>query len=146
MMKQLGMIVGLVMVLLMTACSFSTANIGEALLAKDDEGKEVTTTFNPDDTFYLLVTLRNAPDDTHVKAAWIAANVPDVEPNTQLQDYELVSGSGKLTFNLSNDNLWPAGAYKVDIYLNDKLDRSLDFSVVNTSGTNTAPPRICAYD
>lgn len=140
MMKQLGMIVGLVMVLLMTACSFSTANIGEALLAKDDEGKEVTTTFNPDDTFYLLVTLRNAPDDTHVKAAWIAANVPDVEPNTQLQDYELVSGSGKLTFNLSNDNLWPAGAYKVDIYLNDKLDRSLDFSVVNTSGTNTAPP------
>jgi hypothetical protein len=25
--------------------------------------------------------------------------------------------------------LWSAGSYRVDLYLNDKLDRSLDFSV-----------------
>ncbi len=143
-MKQLlqRMIAGWLVVLLMTACSFSvsTANIAEATLAKDADGKEVTTTFDPDDTFYLLVTLRNAPDDTRVKASWVAVNVPDVEPDMHLQDYELVSGSGRLTFNLSNDNLWPAGAYKVDIYLNDKLDRSLDFRVVNPLGTQSAPP------
>lgn len=141
-MKQVGMIIGLLVMLLVTACSveFSTANIGDALLAKDEEGKEVTTTFDPDDTFYLLVTLRNAPDDTRVKAVWVAANVPNVEPDTAIQEYELVSRSGRLTFNLSNNNLWPEGAYKVDIYLNDKLDRSLDFSVVNPVGTGSAPP------
>lgn len=134
------MIAGWLVVLLMTACSFSTANISEALLAKDEAGTQVTTTFDPEDTFYLLVTLRNAPDDTRVKATWVATNVADVEPDTALQDYELVTDSGTLTFNLSNDNLWPAGAYKVDIYLNDELDRSLDFSVVNTLGTDAAPP------
>ena len=32
-------------------------------------------------------------------------------------------------FDLSNDNLWPIGSYKADIYLNGTLDRSLTFEV-----------------
>ena len=51
----------------------------------------------------------------------------------------------EITYNLSNDQLWPIGTYKVEIYLNDKLDQTLEFSVegspaaaVNTpSGAST---------
>lgn len=120
--------------------SFSTANIANARLTKDREGTQTTTTFAPDNNFYLQVDLANAPDDTKVKAAWTAVSVTGVEPNTPLDDVELTQGSGLLTFDLTNNQLWPAGDYKVDIYLNDKLDRTLTFRV--SSGLAQAEPTV----
>ncbi|MBE2198856.1 MAG: serine protease [Anaerolinea sp.] len=122
------------LLLLLAACggkeiSFSTANIAEAQLAKDEAGTQTTTTFNPEDTFYLIVELANAPDGTKVKASWTAVNVAAADPNTHLDDVELTAGSGTLTFDLANDGPWPAGDYKVELYLNGELDRTLDFKV-----------------
>lgn len=109
--------------------SFSTANIANARLSKDAEGTQVTSTFAPDNTFYLLVDLANAPDSTKVKASWTAVNAAGADPNTHLDDVELTTGSGTLTFDLANDGPWPAGDYKVELYLNGELDRTLDFKV-----------------
>ena len=121
------------MALLLAACSrevsFSTANIADARMSKDEAGAQITTTFGPEDVFYLKVSLANAPDDTRVKAAWTAVDAEGAEPNTPLDDVELTSGSATLTFDLENTNPWPAGDYKVDIYLNGTLDRSLSFRV-----------------
>ncbi len=122
------------LLLLLAACggeeiSFSTANIANARLAKDTGGTQVTTTFTPDNTFYLLVDLANAPDGTKVKASWTAVNAAGADPNTHLDDVELTAGSSTLTFDLANDGPWPAGDYKVELYLNDELDRTLDFKV-----------------
>lgn len=134
---------GLLLLLWLVGCggggvSFSTANIADARLTKDREGTQATTTFTPDNPFYLQVDLANAPDGTKVKAAWTAVSVAGVDPNTPLDDVELTQGSGKLTFDLANDQLWPAGEYKVDIYLNDTLDRSLTFRV--SAGLAQAEP------
>ncbi len=132
------------LLLLLVSCggggeiSISTANITDARLTKDREGNQTTTTFTPDSTFYLQVTLANAPDSTRVKAAWTAVSVAGVEANTPLDDVELTQGSGKLTFDLTNNQLWPVGDYKVDIYLNDKLDRTLTFRV--SAGLAQAEP------
>ncbi len=121
------------MALLLAACSrevsLSTANIADARLTKDEAGTQSTTTFRPEDVFYLKVGLANAPDDTKVKAVWTAIDAQDADPNTRLDDAELTSGSATLTFDLQNDQPWPAGSYKVDVYLNDKLDRTLEFNV-----------------
>ncbi|HSN75447.1 MAG TPA: trypsin-like peptidase domain-containing protein [Anaerolineae bacterium] len=126
-------IVLLGMALWLAACSrevsISTANIADARLSKDEAGAQTTTTFGPEDVFYLKVGLANAPDDTKVKAAWTAVAVEGAEASTPLDDVELTSGSATLTFDLANTNPWPAGDYKVDIYLNGALDRSLDFRV-----------------
>ena len=63
--------------LLLVACEFSatTANVKSATLAADEAGSRPTTTFEPSDTFYLLVDLANAPDDTTVRAVWYAVDV-----------------------------------------------------------------------
>jgi len=115
--------------LLALGCSVSTANIGDAWMARDEEGTERTTTFGPGEVFYCVVELKNAPDDTTVKASWTAVDVEGADPNTFLDEAVLSSGSGSLHFELSNDNLWPNGRYKVDLYLNDELDRTLEFEV-----------------
>jgi hypothetical protein len=119
--------------------NFSTANISEATMAKDPDGNEPTTTFNQDDIFYAVVELSNASDSTTVKASWVAVEVEGVDPGQVIDEVDLTSGSGQFKFDLSNDKLWPTGSYKVDLYLNDELDRSLPFEVVGEAVAE-APP------
>ncbi len=118
--------------LLLTACEFSasTANVKSATLARDANGTQPTTTFEPSDTFYLIVDLANAPDDTAVKAIWYAADVGSAAaPNTLIDQASLTSGSSVLTFNLAPESAWVPGTYKVELYLNDELNQTLNFSV-----------------
>lgn len=119
------------LVWLAIACNFSvsTANLDPAQLAKDEAGTEITTTFEQEDTFFLVVNLNNAGSDTRVRAVWTALDVEGIEPDFALGEKELVSGSGKLTFSFANDNLWPAGEYQVDLFLNDELNQTLTFDV-----------------
>ncbi|GAB4455025.1 MAG: hypothetical protein Fur0044_49400 [Anaerolineae bacterium] len=119
------------LVLTVLACSFnfSSANISEAKLAKDPEGSQPTTTFAQDEAFYCVVQLANAPDDTHVKAVWTVIEAENTDPNLVINETKIDSGDGQIHFDLTNDKLWPAGKYKVDLYLNDKLDRTLEFQV-----------------
>lgn len=119
------------LLLAVLACSFnvSTAKIESAITARDYEGTDPTNVFDQDDTFYCVVELANAPDETEVKASWVAAEVEGVEPNTFIDEAELSTGSGSVHFELSNNGLWPAGKYEVQIYLNDELERTLEFTV-----------------
>jgi hypothetical protein len=109
--------------------SFSTANIQRAWLSSDSSGAPETTEFSQDETFYCLVELANAPDDTTLKAVWTAISAEGTDPNFLIDESELTSGDGTITFNLTNDQLWPIGTYKVDLYLNGELDRALTFEV-----------------
>jgi hypothetical protein len=132
---------GLIMAI-SAACGFSasTAKITEAFTAREVNGvPESTTTFSQDEVFYLLVTLTNAPDDTVTKAVWYAANAEGVDKDTKIDEAEFKSGDQKVTFNLSNDKGWPAGDYKVELYLNNKLDRTLEFKVEESQATTNTP-------
>jgi hypothetical protein len=128
--KPLSFLIAL-LILTALACSFNvtTANISEAKLAKDPDGDQPTATFAQDEAFYCVVELANAPDDTKVKAAWTVVEAQDTDPNVLIDETEITTGDGKIHFDLTNDKLWPAGKYKVELYLNDKLDRTLEFQV-----------------
>ncbi len=117
--------------LAMLACSgsVSTANIKDARMTLDKEGTQETTVFSPKDVFHCVGTLANAPDDTTIKASWIAVEAEGIDPNYLIMEKEVTGGSGSFNFELSNDQLWPAGKYKVDLYLNDKLETSVEFEV-----------------
>jgi hypothetical protein len=113
------------------ACGFSasTAKIKSAVMARDSEAADPTTTFAQDDDFYCVVELANAPDDTKIKAVWTAVEAENTDPNFYIDEAEITQGSGTLNFSLTNNNLWPLGKYKVDLYLNDKLTQTLEFQV-----------------
>jgi len=121
-----------VLVLFSLACEFSasTANITGAYLTPNGDGSGQTTVFSAEQTFYCIVTVANAPDDTTLKAVWTAVNADGVDPNYLIDEVSITTGGqDTFTFDLQNGSLWPAGTYKVDIYLNDSLDRTLEFSV-----------------
>ena len=113
------------------ACSFSasTAEISDAKMARDPDGKHPTKVFSPDDRFYCVVYLSNAPDNTKVTAVWTAVEGKK-KPDEVLGRVSTKSGSGeRLPFSLGNAAPWPAGDYKVDLYLNDakKPTKTLEF-------------------
>lgn len=129
-MIKLGMaLLLLVSAILACEASASTANIQEAKMSRDVEGTQLTTAFSPDDIFYCLVDLANAPDDTTIKAVWTAVQVEGAEQNTLIDETEITSGSGSIHFDLSNTNPWPMGTYKVELYLNGELVQTLEFQV-----------------
>jgi hypothetical protein len=117
------------LVLASLACGFSTANISNAYTTANPDGGSPTTVFAQDQVFYAIVQLANAPADSAVKAVWTAVQVEGYEGEMYLSETVLTSGDGMLTFEMSNANLWPIGVYKVDLYLNDTLDRTLQFEV-----------------
>ena len=131
-MKKRNLMIGLaigMLVLSAVACEFSasTASIKDAYLAADDSGEQKTTEFAQDQPFVFIVTQANAPDDTKVKAVWYAYD--EAGTATQFVEKEMVTGDSPITFSASNNGPWPVGKYKVELYLNDKLDRTLEFSV-----------------
>ncbi len=110
--------------------SFSTANIKSAIMAADSDGTQETMVFAQDQIFYCIVELANAPEDTTLKAVWTAVAAEGEQPNLEIDQTEMTAGENNIfTFNLSNDQLWPTGKYKVDLYLNGELDRTLEFEV-----------------
>lgn len=113
------------------ACEFSasTANIAEAWMSTDADGANRTTVYTQDATFYAQADLRNAPDGTLIKGVWTAVDVRDTEPNLVLSEAELETGSGTVTFDLTNDSLWPTGTYKIDLYLDSTLTTTVQFEV-----------------
>ena len=121
------------LILVLSACSFSasSANISSAKMAKDQDGEKPTKTFSPDEPFYCIAELSNAPDGTKVRAVWIAVKAEGADPNTRIDEAKTTSGSGQLQFNLTNEGPWPTGDYKVDLYLNDakKPTKTLTFKV-----------------
>lgn len=107
--------------------SFSTANISQAEMAKGFESGaavDPTSTFEPTDTFHAVVTVSNAPDGTKLRFVWFYG-----DQRLDATDFTVEDGKNVVNATLTNDNEWPAGDYTVEIYLNDKLDRTLSFSV-----------------
>lgn len=122
----------LIVILVTLACggSVSTANISSAKMFADSEGTQETSVYTQDQSFYCIVELANAPEDTTLKAVWTAVEAEGTEPNYLIDDAEITAGNENVfTFDLTNNGLWPIGKYKVDLYLNDALDRTLDFEV-----------------
>ena len=115
------------------ACSLTEMSLENARMAFDQDGVNVTSTYSSADIFYAVADLSNAPKGTALEAKWIAVNVEGYDPNYEFQTQPLgitdESFTGTIYFQLSNDNGWPAGDYKVDLYLNGELKQSITFNV-----------------
>ncbi len=110
--------------------SVSTAKISDAYMTTNELKSGQTEVFENDQTFYCIVEISNAPDDTTLKAVWTTVDVEGVDPGYLIDEVEITTdGKNEFTFDLKNDSLWPEGTYKVEIYMNGDLENTLEFSV-----------------
>lgn len=115
-----------------------------ALLAQDASGAQkdpaaFALSFLPDQrVLHAVAKFANVPAGTKVKAAWTAVDLAGaLPPNTKLGETEFAAGGmPNLDFQIPTTlGAFLPGKYKVEIWLNDRLDTILNFSA-------TAPPDV----
>ena len=118
--------------------SESDVTIEKTVLAKATEDRfEPVKSFKPDDTFAVLVFLSEPKAGTKVKAVWTIVDAGGMEDKQlQVKKVELtpetiegVKEANRINFSLTHDDPYPAGDYKVDIYLNGELAKTVEFKI-----------------
>ena len=133
------MAVGL-LVLAVAACNFNIGNGGEVHVdelyaAKDGKGKagDKVATFSPSDrTVYAVAELTGGKAGTPVKLVWYAADVAGEEKNTKIKDVVFTTDKDEqniVSGHLTYPEDWPKGKYKVEAYVNDKLEKTVEYNV-----------------
>ena len=103
-------------------------------MAHDDgNGKpgEETGSFDPSErTVHVMVQLDHAEEGTMVKFDWIGVQAGNWEDQSLKQlDYVTKALENKVHANLTLPRDWPEGDYKVDVYLNGQLARSIAYKI-----------------
>lgn len=130
-----------------TATPAGAASITEAVLATrvtplTNTPIDVTQTFpTAQGVIYAVVSLSNPPIGTQLKGVLTAVDTNGSSPpNTKVGEVDTASteGTKNIAFHWTYPTL-PVGKYKVDVYLNGTLDRTLNFSLTKDA---TAPPAV----
>jgi uncharacterized protein (UPF0179 family) len=103
-------------------------------MARDDgNGKpgDEAESFSPSDrTVHVMVELDHAAEGTMVKFDWIAVDAGDMEDQSLKKlDYTTKGRENIVHANLTQPRDWTEGDYKVDVYLNGQLARSIAYKI-----------------
>lgn len=102
----------------------------EVYAAKSEDG-EATSTFSPSDrTVHVIINLNKAKSGTDVKVVWFADEVEGAS-NKELKtlEYTTKAFDRKIPGYLRWSQDWPKGRYKVEVYINGNLDRTIYYEV-----------------
>ncbi len=128
--------VGLVALTLFILNSGPTS-ISQAVLARDFQNDAAVgsgTVFRPgDNPLHCVVELKNVSAGTKIRVVWTVLEAGE-QQNLKLFEREIVAGTNqtKIDAFLTLNQPWPVGSYKVDLYLEGKLDRTLPFKIEGT--------------
>jgi hypothetical protein len=112
----------------------TNVEITKAYLAKDngsgEPGDEAESFSASDRTIHCIVELDHPAEGTAVKFDWIAVDAGELKDNSIKQlDYTTKALEKKIHAHLTSPRDWLEGDYKVDVYLNDQLAKSITYKV-----------------
>ena len=98
-------------------------------LASDENGDFRSTSFSSTETFYLFFSLNDPSNGNVVQTTWMAVDVAGYEPNKVVfeSDNKVTKPKFKI---LADREVWKAGKYKIELYLNGTLDEKVEFEVI----------------
>lgn len=120
-----------------------TDGIEEVYLAKDDgngkAGEQVTEFQTTDIPIYCVVLLESEAKAV-VKMNFVAVNVAGVKPETKVvtASYTTKDGQNRVNFSGKPEGKWTPGKYRVDLFLDGKKVKDLEFDIKIASGNSTA--------
>jgi hypothetical protein len=129
------LLAGIVMAAALLACGAlsTTPTVSNIRMTTDETGKTPTSSYAPSDAFYVFGDLSGLSKGQVVQAKWYAVNAEGVDPNSEINtsDYTYETGIGYVYFQLttSDGGDWPAGSYKVELYLDGNKVGEQGFTV-----------------
>jgi hypothetical protein len=85
-----------------------------------------TESFKPNDTIYASVATEGSAQSATLRAKWSFEDGQLVDETTQTI---APNSQARTEFHISKPNGWPAGKYKVEVFLNDQSAESKTFVV-----------------
>jgi hypothetical protein len=136
----------LLIILIFTICGAARAQapastpvgIEEAYLAKDDgEGKagDQVTEFQTTDVPIHCIVLLESNLGAVVKMTFVAVAVAGVKAETKVvtASYTTHDGQNRVNFTGRPDGKWTPGKYRVDLFLNGKMSRNIEFEIKSSA-------------
>lgn len=107
--------------------------IDKIYMAKDNNGEpgDETDSFAAGDrTVHCVINLNKAKKGTQIKFAWKAVDV-EGSKNEEIKtiDYATNSFENKVHAHLTLPKDWPTGKYRVEVFINGDLDKTIDYSI-----------------
>ncbi len=103
----------------------SAIEVGHGLDA-DKRVLQATTTFTSKDTIYASVLTNGVGSDVEIKARWTYQDGQVVNESSQMIS---PTGAAATEFHIAKPDGWPAGTYKVEVFLNGNSAGTKDFTV-----------------
>jgi hypothetical protein len=117
--------------------AFAAPQYRDIVLSEQKKGPAVSV-FKPDTPLlYLNAKLADVPDGAILRGEWIAVKTTEAPPNYKILAKELPKEKnwGAVEFTLSKPgNGWPAGDYRVDLFIDGKPAGSVPFKVAAAGG------------
>jgi len=107
------------------AVRVSQIDIGRSLNA-DKTINDNTDSFKPNDTVYASIATEGTAATTTLKARWTYQDGQIVNESTQTI---APTGDARTEFHISKPDGWPAGKYKLELFLNGSSAATKDFEV-----------------
>lgn len=117
--------------------------IEEVYLARDDgKGRagEQVTEFRTNDIPIYCVVLLESDAKTTVKINFVAVKVSGVRAETKVvtASYTTKEGQNRVNFTGRPEDVWTPGRYRVDLFLDGKLVKNVEFDIKSAGGDLTA--------
>lgn len=111
--------------------------VEEVYLAKDDgsgNAGDQASEFSTTDIPIYCVILLNSSSSATVKMNFVAVSVAGVKADTKVvtASYTTKEGQNRVNFTGRPDGKWTPGKYRVDIFLEGKLARNIEFAIKGT--------------
>jgi len=103
----------------------SQVDLGRSLTA-DKTINDRTDSFKPTDTIYASILTEGAAPTATLKARWTYQDGQAVKESSQTI---APTGDARTEFHISKPDGWPAGKYKLEVFLNDSSAATKDFEV-----------------
>jgi len=107
--------------------------VNRIYMAKDNDGEPggETSSYDPTDhTVHCIIELNKAKKGTQVRYVWMAVNVEGEKENEiKTTDYTTNSFENKVHGHLQLPRDWPKGDYRVDVYINGNLDKTVQYTI-----------------
>ena len=104
--------------------------VSSRAMNSSSSGPATSTFAQTDRSVYVVINLNKAKSGTDIKVAWIAEDA-DGATNKQLKtvEYTTKAFEQKIPGYLTWSTDWPKGRYRVEVYIDGHLDRTVYYEV-----------------
>jgi hypothetical protein len=117
------------MLLVLLACNLSTVRLSSLKIGKDKSVSSESSTFEPNQTVYVIGEVSKAPGKVKVKGLLAIEDVEGQKPGPipGLEKTLELDGSGTATYSFTPPpEGWPKGKYKIEVTLMDNSGAQKD--------------------